>query len=163
LADIDLDDVIQRVVAMEKEATVNDLAQGGLPALDYLAGQYETTPYLTNGIGQFTFSEDPEDTQNDSYVVRMRLIVGHVTQGYKGSAERLLRYYIPVIRKYFAAHPNLTTDSSADGFNVPPHYLHWSTVKLTGGNGTLYFKEPSIATQVGTEFQLLITTTDSIY
>jgi hypothetical protein len=143
--EIDLDDLIKRVCAMEEEAL-------GIRALDVLADRLDQTPYMTNGLGDFAYDTNSEDMQADVYVVRMRLIIGHVTEGYKGQTERVLRKHIPVLRAFFAAHVGLT----ATKFPEPPDYLSQMGATLTGGIGTAYFQEPGIPMQVGTEFRLRV-------
>lgn len=144
-AEIDLDDLIKRVVAMEEEAL-------GIRALDVLADKIDQTPYMTNGLGDFSYATNGEDLQADLYVVRMRLIVGHVTEGYKGQTERVLRKHIPVLRAFFAAHVGLT----ATKYPNPPDYLSQMGATLTGGIGTAYFQEPGLPMQVGSEFRLQV-------
>ena len=142
---IDLDDLLKRVVAMEIEAL-------GIRALDVLADALDQTPYMTNGLGEFTYDTNSEDMQADVYTVRMRLIVGHVTEGYKGQAERVLRKHIPILRAFFAAHVGLTSAK----FPAPPDYLSQLGATLKGGGGTSYFQEPGLPIQVGTEFRLQV-------
>ncbi len=146
---VDLDDLIKRVVAMEAEAL-------GIRALDALADHLDQTPYMTNGLGEFTFESGPTDAA--VYTVRMRLIVGHVTEGYKGQPERILRQRIPVLHQFFRARPGLTSAL----FPAPPAYLGSVGTLLTGGIGTAFFQEPGLPVQVGTEFSLRVPTLTSV-
>lgn len=147
--EIDLDDLIKRVVAMEEEAL-------GLRALDVLADKLDQTPYMTNGLGPFTYESGSSDS--GVYNVRMRLIIGHVTEGYKGQSERVLRKYIPLLQAFFRVRPGLTSQKFPD---TPP-YMSAVGAFLTGGVGTGYFQEPNLPMQVGTEFSLRVPCEGSI-
>lgn len=141
--EVDLDDLIKRVVAMEEEALA-------IRALDVLADKLDQTPYMTNGLGEFTYESGATD--RGVYTVRMRLIIGHVTEGYKGQTERVLRKHIPLLQAFFRVRPGLTCTKFPD----TPSYVSAVGAFLTGGIGTGYFQEPGLPIQVGTEFTLRV-------
>lgn len=148
-ADVDLDDLLMRVCAMEEEAL-------GLRALDVLADKLDQTPYMTNGLGQIIYENGATD--RGVYNVRMRVIIGHVTEGYKGQSERVLRKYIPQLHAFFRVRPGLTSKKFPD---TPP-YVSAVGAFLTGGIGTAYFQEPGLPMQVGSELTLRVPVEASI-
>ena len=146
--------MMDRVLAMLREATVDaTYSPVGIPGLDHLAGSMDKLPYFSCGLGPLTFAKTADEV-TDSYIVRIRLVAAHVTQGYQGNAERVLLTYVPKVRKYLAEHPLLTVDTTTSAYyRAAPAYLAPTGAMLLNSTGTGYFQEPEIM-QVGVEFQL---------
>lgn len=145
---INMQELMDRVAALEIEALNSiSVAVDAVDRFFYTQGSY---PYFVNRLGTIAVDDDGEDL--DVYVVevRMRLIIGHLTEGYDGEIENVLQQYIPVVIEWFnerellqsAAYP-LALDDLDGG------------ARVTGCLGFAVFQQSGIGTaQVGTEFTL---------
>lgn len=102
----DLDEALARLAAMQKEAIT------GCDAAPYWPYEQEKAPYFWNRINGLTVEKDlSADWIIDRYSIEMGLVVGHLTQGYRGQNYTKVAEYITSVLTYFDAHPMLDTVS----------------------------------------------------
>ena len=146
-----LNDLLDRVVALEKEAmTSMNVKADAVPRFYYVG---EGFPYFTNRIADTPISDDgSEEVDLHSPLVIMRLVVGHITEGYKGQPEAKLYTWLPAIKTYFNERMWLTSETYPDRMG----YLQ--SARITNGGGLRVFENAGIAAmQVGAEIQLACT------
>lgn len=148
----EISDVLDRVVAMQKEA---------LPGSDskpFWPYQQETFPYWTNRLGSTAIGDrqagnsGAEDIEQRSYTVLMRLVVGHITSGYEGERQDELYEWIVDIEDFFMENPMLTSAL----FPTEPDFLAYES-ELTSHTGLVIFANAGVfAQQLGVEFSLTV-------
>lgn len=146
----DINALLARVVLLEKAALAALATPKTADAVPYFFHTQETFPYFTNRVSGIVVEGDSEDFDVDTYQVTMRLVVGHVTEGYIGEPESNLYTYIPQIQTYFNER-----DGLVDGTTYTSHMdeLHWA--RVTACSGLRVFQNAGIsAQQVGAEFTL---------
>lgn len=151
-----LNDLLERVVALEKEAmTSMDVKADAVPQFYHAQ---EAFPYFTNRIADIPISDDgSEDVDLNSPLVIMRLVVGHITEGYKGQPEAKLYTWLPVIKIYFNERMWLTSEK------YPDKMAGLQSARVVNGGGLRVFENAGIAAmQVGAEIQLACTFYESI-
>lgn len=148
---LDIPGLMLRVVALEVEAMATVLsAEQTCGAVPYFIYSQDTFPYFTNrdGAGTST-SDESEEFDLDTYTVIMRLIIGHVTEGYIGDLETTLHTYIPTVKTYFNSRVSLQSVAYPEAL-VGIRYariINWTGLRVwqTAGIQSL---------QMGTEFTL---------
>jgi len=124
----------------------------------YFNHTQEDFPYWTNRIGPITTESEIEDFEDDTYTFIMRLVIGHLTEGYDGEVEVNLDTWIPVIIKYFNEREWLNTETT-----YPDATQFLMLARITSCTGLRYFLSSGIAdTQVGTEFTLTCEFTEDL-
>lgn len=139
---------LDRIVLMQKEV-MTDLGQTA-DAVPYFYHVQGAWPYWTNRVGDIQISDDgSEDFDRDTYTIVMRLIIGHLTEGYHGELEADLYAWIPAIKTYFNEREGLQSDTMTtwlDGL---------IRARVTSITGFRIFQDAGISTnQIGTEFNL---------
>jgi hypothetical protein len=143
-----LDELFARVVAMQLEA----LSAYNVSAKPFFFWWQETFPYFTNRLAEDNLDGIAEDYQTDSYIVRMRLVVGHLTEGTPGTLDDNLRTYIPLVNRKFHRNVMLT---SAGAYAAPMDILNPLGARLVGVTGLLIFQNAGFAhQQIGCEWTL---------
>lgn len=144
---IDLNDLLARVCALDKEAmlTIGVTAD----AVPYFFHTQESFPYFTHRISDDTVDDDSQDFDRDTYNVVIRLVIGHATEAYVGEPESLLYDAIPVIKEYFNEREELQSAAFATAMR------NLIEARVIGSSGFRVFQNAGIsAQQVGTEFTL---------
>jgi hypothetical protein len=141
-------------VALEIEA----MASIGVnaDAKPYAIHSQEGFPYFTNRIAASPVTPDggvSEEFDVNQPLVIMRLVVGHVTEGYKGQPEGKLYEWGPVIKTYFQSRMWLQTVSTGA---YPARMANLrADSRITDTGGFRIFDNSGIGvSQVGREFQL---------
>lgn len=140
-----LSDGLTRIVAMQKEAV------SGSNAVPVFFWEQSNFPYWTNRIGPITNELDSQEVRIRTHQIVMRLVIGHLTEGYDTILEQQLSTYIPNIMGYFdsriylnsAAYPLQMDDLDARG------------ALLTDCTGLQIFEQGGVGSQqIGVEFTL---------
>lgn len=159
-----LDNALDRVVAMQKEA-MSTLTTGAFDSVPYWPYQQEAFPYMTNRHGGMSpdYTKYAPDIESEPEVILMRLVVAHITAGYKGEKPALALDYYIAIRDYFRTHSNLATDGGV--YTAPPDYLDPETgAFISSHTGLVVFSNSGLLTpQLGYEFTLQIPYIQSVY
>jgi len=146
-----LHDALDRIAAMQKEA-LNTITAGKVDAVPYWPYQQESFPYFTNRLGSVTYEQVGQDLTQAPYVVLMRLVIAHLTEGYKGEPQDRVYDYIPEIETYFWRQHNLTTTGGS--YTARPPYLS-QAIFIASHTGLVVFQNAgTFANQVGVEFTL---------
>ena len=143
------DDMIDRVIALEKAAMLALATPVRVDATKQFFRPYVGTILFTNRLGSLTIVGESEDIDLITADVKMRLIIGHITQGYEGDNEENLNTYIPHLLEYFNERPLLVDTVLTTDID---HLIEARMIDCLGfavitQNG---FPNP----QVGTEFTL---------
>lgn len=153
-----IQDAFSRIEAMQKEAVVSlktDIDVFFWPE------QGEILPYFTNRLGPMATFTDGFDEWIEGYwhTVLMRLVVGHITEGFPGGVQDDAHQYIVLTETYFRTHEMLATDTGTYADNGPTFLLTAGAnrflAQLTNHTGLVVFANSGIgAQQVGCEFTL---------
>ncbi len=120
-------------------------------AKEYFFHTQASFPYFTNRIGGVDVGADSEELDIYTYQVIIRLVIGHLTSGYKGEPEGRLQLYIPQVINYFNSRQWLQTTSGS----YDTAMLSLMEARCTSSTGFRIFTDAGIsAQQVGTEFVL---------
>ncbi len=148
---IDAQELLLRVRDLEIEALAALSPPVTCDAKEYLYHVQEEFPYWTNRISGIAVAGDSEELDVDTYEVTMRLIVGHITEGYVGDPESTLYLYIPHVKLFFNEHEMLQTTSG--DYDTAMTSL-WNA-RIGNSPGLRVYTDAGIsAQQVGTEFVL---------
>lgn len=162
-----LDDALDRVVAMQKEA-MESITAGKFDAVPYWPYFQNDFPYMTNRHGAMSvdYTKYAPDIEDNPETIAMRLVVDHLNADYEGGVPaRCLDYYI-AIRDYFRSHSDLNTDGSTYGdYTSIPDYLDPDTgAYIVSHTGLVVFTNSGLLTpQLGYEFALAIPFMQSVY
>lgn len=145
-----LNDLLDRVVALEKEAMASlSINADAVPYFNYPGSGF---PYFTNRIADTPVTGDgSEDIDFNNPTVTMRFVVGHATEGYKGEIESTLYSYLPTIKTYIQRRSNwlqsVTFPTRMDGLQ---------SARIVNAGGLRIFQNEGInSTQIGAELQLV--------
>jgi hypothetical protein len=137
---------------MSRAAAVCELAVPGAVAKPFALYEQAAFPYFTLRIGETTFADMDEDRETRTYTVVIRLVIGHVTEGYEGDLETALYDYIVAVEDAFANRRGLQSPTYSAGMR----YLNPRVTRLTRSTGLRVFQNIGIdAQQVGVEFTLV--------
>jgi hypothetical protein len=143
-----LNELLDRVVAIQKEAMLSiNIAADAWP---YFYKTSESFPYFTNRIADVPITDDgSQDEDVNTPLVIMRLVVAHLTSGYKGEAERRLYEWMPVVKTTFNQRQWLTSNA------YPVRMANLQEVRVINNGRFVQEKNDGIdATQVGVEIAL---------
>lgn len=147
---INVVELMARMVAQEKAAMLALATPVTADAVPYFWHSQEAFPYFTNRVAPITVEqdEDSEDIDVYTYDIIARLVIGHVTSGYKGEPDANLQTYIPHLIEYLNERELLQTAA------YPLALDNLTRARVTGSNGYAVFNNQAIGlpTQVGTEF-----------
>jgi hypothetical protein len=151
-------ELLARVVALQKEAMTSINVRAD--AVPFFFHTQEDFPYFTNRIAANAVTDEgSEDLDVNRPLIIMRLIVGHVTEGYRGQPEAKLYEWGPVVKSYFQARMWLQTATG-------PYAERMDELKLArviDNGGFRHFQDSGVAaTQVGREIQLQCEVYESI-
>lgn len=145
-------ELIARVVALELEAMASlNVAADAVP---YFFHTQESWPYFTNRIAANPVADDgSEDVDFNRPLVVIRLVVAHLTGGYRGEPEGRVYEWGPPIKSYIQARTNWLQTAFGpfagrmDGLQ---------SARITDNGGLRVFDDGAsdVIKQVGREFQL---------
>lgn len=144
-------ELLNRIVALEIEAMASIGVR--VDAKPYALHAQEAFPYFTNRIFSNAIGDDGSETLDyNRPLVVMRLVIGHVTEGYKGQSESKLYEWGPVIKTYIQQRTNwLMTDTEPYTTRMD----NLQSARIIDSGGFRIFDNSGIGvSQVGREFQL---------
>lgn len=137
MSNYDLGNVMERLPVLQK-AALAVIGVTNVDAVDYWPYQQEASPYFWNRVESMTVEEVSQEMEIHRYQISMALVVGHLTQGYRGETTRNAYNYIPAVLNYFRLYK---ASHLYDGkvYTAPPAWL-WTEdngARITGiPNGT---------------------------
>lgn len=157
-SDVDLVELLDRVVLLEKEALAALTPTVTSDAVPYFLHTQEDFPYWTNRIGASTFEGNSEVFDGDTYTVIMRLVIGHHTEDYVGNVEGRLYTWIPQIKNFLNRRDGLQCATT-----YTDHMDGLQFARVTNTVGFREFQNAGISTmQLGTEFTLSCQFSDTV-
>lgn len=146
---INVQNIIDRLIAIEKEALTALSPSVTADAVDYFFHAQETFPYFTHRIGLVTVNHDSETLDEYTVQIICRLVIGHVTTGYTGQSDGKLYTYIPQLLDTFGRRTWLQSAT----YTTATPYLDYA--QCTNVTGFSVFRNTGInAEQIGTEFTI---------
>lgn len=154
---IDLQGVLDRLAAIEKAALAALTPAVSADAVAYMIHQQEAFPYFTNRIGPLAVESDSHDLDGIEVEAVVRLVVGHLTDGYRGQPESRLYAYLPAVIGTINARELLQSAS------YPTALTDLVQARVTASSGLRIFETAGIqARQVGAEITVVCTFTDDL-
>lgn len=154
---IDMQELMDRVAALETEALAALSPSVVANAVDRFFHVQPTYPYFVNRLGAMTIDDDSEDLDVYAVIVKMRLIIGHVTEGYEGEVENRLQLYIPQVITYFNERELLQSGTYTAALD------DLTRARIVACTGFAVFQQSGIGSQlVGAEFDLRCELEESI-
>lgn len=138
-----------QLVALAKEgmaALSPTVIAGGAPLYWHIE---ESFPYFTCRTASDTVEWDSEDLDRDTYILILRLVVGHISSGYNGERETELDTWIPYLKTYINAREGL---QSASYLTQPTGLIRARVASIIGFSS--FPNSGLAATQVGAEFNV---------
>lgn len=144
---IDMQSSILRLCAIEKEGLAALTPTVLSDAIPRFWHTQESFPYLTHRLGAVTLDEDSEDFDVYFYDVITRLVIGHLTAGYKGENDDKLTTWLPHLVDYLNERELLQSAA------YPTELTYLVRARVTSATGYAVFANSAIGgvTQVGTE------------
>lgn len=157
---IDMQALMDRIAALETEALAALSPSVEANAVDRFFHVQATYPFFVNRLGAITVDDDSEDFDVYTVNVQMRLLIGHLTEGYNGEVENRLQLYIPQIISYFNSRELLqsaTYTEALDDLGLN------GRARITACTGFAVFQNSGVGTQlVGAEFTLQCELTEEL-
>jgi len=153
-------DLLARLVAIEHAALDSYITsqfpkKSGIDTVPQLFYQQPSTPYIVHRVGASTPEPLSEDASIRRYDVFIRVVVGHLTDNYKGKNEELVDEIIPLLEDFLIKHEMLTTDSGT--YHTEPTWLFPEGITIADTSGILSFQLGGInAFHVGEELSLSV-------
>ncbi len=141
-----LDTAMTRVVEMEKLAVTETKE-----SFPYPWAIYDNFPYWVNYVNLIQPEEKGTAQERQLYVVKMRIVIGHMTQGYDGTLQRELWKWIPQTLNYFKMRKQLQYLPGQGGVT----YLDDLGCQITLSRGFAIFQD-SPGPHIGSEFDLRV-------
>lgn len=116
---VDLTDILNRICALEQEGMLAASPSVGCKAVPRFIYTQEDFPYWTNRVAQMTADDDSQDFRVYEYDITARLVIGHVTQGYRGQNDALLQAWLPHMIQWFDERELLQSTTYADAPETP--------------------------------------------
>jgi hypothetical protein len=151
------EELLARIVALEKEAMTSLSVKAD--AVPYFFHTQEGFPYFINRIVSSPVGDDgSEDMDLNRPLIVMRLIVGHITEGYRGQPEGKLYAWGPAIKSYLQDRSNWLQSAA-----YPTRMDNLQSARITDMGGLRVFEDTADGTRtVGREFQMQCVVYDSI-
>lgn len=143
-------ELLARVVALELEAMASLNVRAD--AVPYFFHVQESWPYFTHRIASNAVADDgSEDVDYNRPLVIMRLVVAHLTGGYRGEPEGRVYEWGPPVKSYIQARTNWLISAA-----FPVAMAGLQSAHIIDNGGLRVFKDGVSETiqQVGREFQL---------
>jgi hypothetical protein len=150
-----INDALIRIIAIAKESLTTLTPAVVADGVPYFYHTQEAFPYFTIRVSDMTSAGYGEgaltqELDADTYTIILRLVIGHITEGYSGQPEDLLHDYIPVVKAYLNARDQLGSAA------YPTELRYLMDAHCTGCSGYRVFQNAGIsALQVGTEFTIV--------
>lgn len=165
MANYDLESIMDRLPVLQKAALAALTVPVTCDAVEYWPYQQETFPYWWNRVESMAINYDPGgDMEIHRYQISMAMVIGHLTEGYKGELSDAAYTRIAGVLDYFRKHKDL-----CDGitYTTAPDWL-WiedSGARITGiPNGTRTLANSGLGVQqVAVVFNLEIPLLFEIY
>lgn len=147
MANYDLSALMTRLVEMEKES-IASVATNGVDAVSYFPYEQDDFPYWTNRIRGMAPDYLAQDTAHYPFQIAARLVIGHLTEGYKGEVLTKAYEYIPAVTSYFKDKPGMNSIASPTQMDDI-----FTDFEFTDVVGPVAFQNSGIGVlQVGVEF-----------
>lgn len=152
-----LQEALERLAAIEVEALANLTPPIDADAKPFAIWQQEAFPYFTHRTGGITVESDSHDLDVYEVEIVVRLVFGHVTEGYRGQSDERLNTWIPVVMNAINARELLQSAAYPDALDG-----------LIGARCTFCTGQRTIETagvqarQVGTEFTVVLQFQDDL-
>jgi hypothetical protein len=97
-----ISDILNRLAEMEKEALFT-ATNGRVDAVPYFPYQQTGFPYFYNRLASASYAQAQTGMDILSQVrqFNVRLVVAHLTEGYKGEAQAYVDEYLPMVIEHF--------------------------------------------------------------
>jgi hypothetical protein len=154
MADNLIQEAMNRLSAMVKEAVASEYTDVDVRFWPYQ--QEGPFPYFTKRLGGMTRdpSERSEEIDLYTYTILLRMVVGHITEGYTGEIQDNTHVLIGLIEDYLRQHPMMSTDAGTFAEDGGPDYLQIQMI-LESHTGVVVFANSGIgAMEIGCEFTL---------
>lgn len=155
-----LTDLIARACAIEQEAFLTLTPPKRIKAAPEYFYTQEAHPYTTHRIQAMPINHEDnnQDEQFPEPRLVVRVVIGHLTTGYKGETDERINTYIPLLLSYMAKRRWFQSAA----YPAAMDYLIESEIVDAGG--FMVFDNRGFAgiSQVGFELQIACTFTDSI-
>jgi hypothetical protein len=152
-----LQSALERLCAIEKEALADLTPTVAADAVPYMIHSQEAFPYFTHRGTNGVIESNSEDIDDNTVEIIVRLVVGHLTDGYRGQPESTLYTYLPVVIEAINARELLQSDTyplALDGL---------VSARAVAYSGLRIFESAGIqARQVGTEITVVCTFADDL-
>lgn len=152
-----LQSALDRLCAIEKLALAALSTPVTADAVPYMIHQQESFPYFTHRVGVIPIESDSHDLEVEDPEIIVRLVVGHLTEGYRGQPEGSLYTYIPAVIEAVNSRELLqspTYPTALDGL---------VSARITTCSGLRIFETAGVqARQVGTEFTVVCSFLDDL-
>ena len=143
-----LADAMTRVVEMQKLALPDTKAAFSNPL-----ATYPNFPFWVNTLSTITPRTAPTALQQTTeYVVRMRLVIGHMKEGYEGTLPDKLWAWTPQVLEYFQARKHLQYQAG----QAAVRYLSPLGTEIRLSRGFSSFQVAQDIIHIGTEFELVV-------
>lgn len=142
---INATEMLERGVSIAKEAIVSTGQAVDGRAYFWYVG--EGMPYVTARLGQITVDQDGEDLDSYSYLMTLRIVVGHAGEDYDGALEIWLSNTIPILIQY------LNQRELLQSVTYPIALDDLDFARVVGCTGYMHFLNSAIGSvvQIGTE------------
>lgn len=149
---VNLQNIIDRVVLLEKAALAALTPAVTADAVDHFFHAQEATPYFTNRLGPVAVGGESEDYDEYRVDILIRLVIGMAEEGYAGEPDNRLQLYIPQVIEYFNERRLLIDSTYATEL---PFLVE---ARIVDCRGLVVFQNSGVrSSQVGTEFTLRCT------
>jgi hypothetical protein len=147
---------MQRCCAIEIAALAAMTPAQAADAVPYFFHTQESFPYFTHRLGTTDYEENSEELEIRERQIIIRLVVAHLTEGFKGAPEERLFDYIGVLETAFSTQ-DARQLTAADPYDEVPDYLYPTDTRFTTNGGLRVFENTGFPVrQVGTEFTFVI-------
>jgi len=147
---LDFAELMDRIVVNEKAALTALTTPVTADAVPYFFHVQESWPYFTNRLGPYTVGDDSEDVDTITIDILMRLVIAHLSSGYKGENDDKLALYAAQVIEYFNEREWLQSAT------YPAALRYLVRARIRAGTGYTVFVNSGVGgvTQIGTEFTL---------
>lgn len=153
MSNVDLNELLARCVEIEKAALLGLSDPVAADAVPHFIHQQEAFPYFVNRISDFTGGYEGNEIDRDTYTVIIRLVVGHITEGYRGEPETKLYTYFPAVKTAFNENEGLQSTAYPVAME---NIFEGVNKRITSGTVFRVFQDGGLrgVQQVGSEFVL---------
>ena len=144
-------ELLKRVAALQLEAMASISVRAD--AKPYFFHTQESFPYFTNRIAANPIGDNGSEVEDlNNPLVIMRLVVGHLTEGYKGEPESKLYEWGPIVKTYIQRRTNWLQTATGP---YAARMEGLQSARVIDAGGFRAFQDSGInAIQVGREIQL---------